>query len=107
MKFFSWLFKRRRKTEREESVVERVDTAILETEERRIVYQISEDLSHAVVVGYVGNISDVFIQGNYNGVPVTKIGKSAFANCNGLKWVEMGENVEIIEKSAFFSCKNL
>lgn len=50
---------------------------------------------------------DYRIPETYNGLPVTGIGKSAFAYNTAITGVTMGNNVKTIDGWAFFNCKNL
>jgi hypothetical protein len=91
-----------------------------------VIYDLSEDGSYAIVIGYTGSASNVRLAEEYMGVPVrliydnafkemsitsvvipdsvTKIGESAFAGCKNLADVTIGANVRLIGYSAFGNC---
>lgn len=64
--------------------------------------------NHYVVTG-IGTCTDteLIIPDSYNGLPVTKIGRDAFWNCNQLTSVTIPGSVTIIEESAFGVCYQL
>lgn len=79
--------------------------AVLETQ--GVLYDIATDRSHAVVLGYEGNASNVRIASTYNGIPVTTICESAFKNKQNLTSVVIPNSVTTIEGYAFSHCENL
>ncbi len=95
-----------------------------------VVYQLSENGSHAIVVGYVGTATDVVIANSFENMlvkeiakfafyennyitsvtipsSVTTIGCGSFSNCKALTKVIMGENVSLIDIGAFSGCSAL
>ena len=91
-----------------------------------IIYMVSDDGTYAEVVDYVASNKNVIIATEYKGVPVTKIGNSAFAEksimsvyipnsiidigpcafqyCRSLKSVTIGNRVTSIGNNAFSCC---
>lgn len=51
--------------------------------------------------------SEIIIPSYYEGLPVTVIGSSAFANCSSITKVTLLDGIETIEASAFANCINL
>ena len=68
-----------------------------------VLYEISEDGTHARVVGYEGNSKRVKVADTYEGLPVRVIGEEAFYNTI-VKYVYLPEGITAIEKSAFEWC---
>ena len=60
-----------------------------------------------IVVNYVGNESTIIIPSTYNGLPVKRIGNSAFKECSSIENIIISNGVEIIEPLAFYKCSNL
>ena len=71
-----------------------------------IVYMISEDGTYAEVVDYTASETSVIIAATYKGVPVTKIGNSAFAE-KGITSISIPNSITSIEDGAFRHCRNL
>ena len=94
-----------------------------------VIYEVSEDGTYAMVVGYKNPEVKVEIVGEYNGLPVkeicneafvnskitsviipdsvTSIGDRAFSTCSKLTDVIIGNSVKSIGTSAFFNCYTL
>ena len=73
-----------------------------------VEYEISKDGSYASVVGYTGKFAVVKISEDYEGVPVTHIGKRAFADLsNSLSEVIFPDSITHIEEEAFSFCHEL
>lgn len=94
-----------------------------------IEYSVGEDGKTASVTGYRGSAQNVVIASEYNGLPVTTIGKNAFSGkditslfipdsitvieqyalseCPSLKSVKMGNKVKEIGAHAFENCRAL
>ena len=71
-----------------------------------LMYQVSEDGTYAEVTAFWRTDATVCISDTYKGVPVTKIGDSAFAD-KTMSSVIIPEGVTTIGKSAFSGCNNL
>lgn len=69
-----------------------------------IIYELSDDKSYATVTGYTGSNKRIRIMPEYEGVPVTHIGKSAFAGNYGLYSISLTENITHIADQAFYDC---
>ena len=72
-----------------------------------IVYEVSEDGTYAIVVGYEGTETEVVIANEYNNLPVTSIGEDAFAYCDSLVSVTIPDSVTSIGYGAFAYCDSL
>ena len=72
-----------------------------------VIYDLSEDKSYAVVVGYTGTATKVKIAEEYNGVLVTMIYNSAFHDNDTITSVVISNSVTSIGDSAFSSCSSL
>ena len=60
------------------------------------------------IVAYKGeNIENLKLPDEIEQIPIVAIGEAAFANCESIRYVKIGENVEIIGDNAFAGCKNL
>lgn len=71
-----------------------------------LILKLSQDGTHYVVVGYK-NIPDcghIGIPAEYNGLPITEIGLSAFSNCSQIRNVVMTDSITKIGDSAFGWC---
>lgn len=97
--------------------------------EPTVIYEISADETYAEVVGYTGNLTELIIAQEYNGVPVktirgnafkdssitsitipnsiTTIGSSSFQGCKSLTDVTIGKGVTGIGAYAFYECDGL
>lgn len=56
---------------------------------------------------FLDNITEITIPEEYNGKPVTSIGKNGIRECYGLTSVIIPDTVTVIGKSAFERCSNL
>ena len=72
-----------------------------------VQYDLSNDGTYAVVVGYEGTETNVVIADTYQGVPVKRIGDHAFNGCSGLTRVVIPNGVISIGSSAFYNCSSL
>ena len=99
------------------------------SETEGIIYDISQDGTYAIVVGYEGTATKVLIASEYQGLPVksiyseafknsnitavtipdsvTTIGYNAFRDCDSLTSVVIGDSVTTIENYAFYDCDSL
>ena len=71
-----------------------------------VLYEISEDETYAIVVGYTGESKKVKIAERYNDLPVTTIGSEAFGNSN-ITNIEIPDSVTSIGNYAFRGCSSL
>lgn len=73
-------------------------------------FELNED-GNSYTLTYYNELSDakseVIIPENYEGLPVTIIGGSAFANHDELERIVIPEGVEIIDSNAFGGCSSL
>ena len=71
-------------------------------------FSINEDGESYSVTG-IGSCTDtdIVIPSEYNGLPVTRIGDIAFAECYSIVGVEIPSGVITIGKTSFYNCKNL
>lgn len=71
--------------------------------------KISGKEEYSVVGTTIVNIVDkeVVIPATFNGLPVTEIGKNAFAGCTDIESIILGTNVRVIGNWAFWKCSNL
>lgn len=67
-----------------------------------LVYQLSEDGTYAICTG-LGTVTgpDIIIANEYQGVPVTHIGREAFLNCEAIKTVTLPDSLTSIGYSSF------
>lgn len=75
--------------------------------EKTLAYALSEDKTYYTVKGIGGLTGDVEIPDEWKKKPVKEIAENAFANCQDLTGITVGNNVEIIGKKAFYKCSNL
>jgi len=71
-----------------------------------IIYELNETEDAYIVTGYNGDEEIVIIANGYNGLPVTKIDKSAFYKKSVVR-LEMSNHITEISDLAFFGCCNL
>ncbi len=74
----------------------------------RLDYELSQDKTSYIVTG-IGTYKDtnIDIPSEYNGLPVTSIGESAFSYCISLTSIEIPNSVTCIEDYAFTNCNSL
>lgn len=72
-----------------------------------IIYEVSEDGTYAIVVGYEGTKTELVIANRYNDLPVTSIGDYAFRYCHDLTSVMIPDSVTSIGDEAFCACDSL
>lgn len=68
-------------------------------------YKISEQ--QALVSGYTGSATEVIIPAQIDGYSVCGIGVSAFADCDNIESVTIGNNIKRISENAFSGCTRL
>lgn len=71
-----------------------------------VIYQISDDGTYAIVVGYSGTATNVKIAATYDGLPVRAICDRAF-DSNAITSVAIPDSITTISGSAFGDCRNL
>ena len=59
------------------------------------------------VIGWVGDIEEIIIPNQYNGIAVTGIGENAFSGCDTLTSVVISDGIVKIGYNAFLNCSNL
>ena len=71
-------------------------------------FKLSKDGTYYILTG-LGTCTDtkIVIPSEYEGLPVTTIGASAFSECTSLTSIEIPDSVTSIENYAFEGCKNL
>ena len=72
-----------------------------------LVFTISNDGTYYSVTDYTGTATEVYIPSAYEGLPVTRIGGSAFQFCSNLTGITIPNSVTSIGKSAFSVCSSL
>lgn len=77
-----------------------------QTTEDGLQYVVDYEQEIATITGYVGNATEIVIPAVLSGMPVTKIGTSAFQNSNVTK-VTLPDSVTDIGRSAFDGCESL
>ena len=76
------------------------------TASRGVVYAISSDGTYAEVIDYTSSATKVVVAEEYEGVPVTRIGQSAFEN-KSITSVTIPSSITSIDEDAFEGCYNL
>ena len=71
------------------------------------IYEISEDGTFVIIIGYVDQIPSISIPAELDGLPVREIADSAFAGNASLYSVSLPDTVSVIGKSAFRNCRSL
>lgn len=66
-----------------------------------VYYEVSADGKYALVTGYDGVSSKVYIAKEYQGVPVTNIGYSAFLENRNIREIVLPDTIIAIEDAAF------
>ncbi len=82
-------------------------TAQLTVKDGEFVYQIDETLGGAVLAAYKGASAIVEVPASYCGLPMVKIGQSAFEGNDAIQEVFLPDSVEVIGRRAFKNCKNM
>ena len=72
-----------------------------------IVYDFSDDKTHAIVVAYTGTSQKIRIAEEYKGLPVKEIYMNAFYDCDVITSVFIPDSVTYISYNAFYGCDNL
>ena len=72
-----------------------------------IIYELSDDGSYAIVVGYNGTATKIKIAESYNGVPVKEIYRESFKNNEKITSVIIPDSVTTIGYYSFSGCKSL
>lgn len=71
-----------------------------------LILKLSQDGTHYVVIGYkdIPLCGHIGIPAEYNGLPITEIGVSAFSNCSQIRNVVMTDSITKIGDTAFGWC---
>ena len=72
-----------------------------------LTYTLVNSNTTYAISGYTGEPVDVVIPSEYNGLPVTSIGKSAFYGCSSLTSITIPDSVTSIGNNAFYNCTGL
>lgn len=88
------------------SVLQPALTACAETEED-FVYTVNEDGAGVTVTGWNGTDAEVVIPDTLGGLPVTAIGRRAFAIKEQITSVSVPDSITIIPEGAFNACTGL
>ena len=72
-----------------------------------LIYSLINNDTEYEVTGYSGNLTEVVIPNEYEGLPITSIGAHAFEYCTSLKSVRIGKGVTNIKYCAFRECTSL
>lgn len=67
----------------------------------------SDNMSYSVVDIGTCNDTDIIIPTKYENLPVTSIGREAFAGCEGLTSITLPNSVTSIDDRAFYGCTEL
>ena len=70
-------------------------------------YEINADGESVTVTGVIGNVTELVIPDEINGLKVTAIKQRAFKNNTTLTSVVIGNNVTLIKYEAFMNCTNI
>lgn len=88
--------------------VGKISTSKLDMVDEFLVYEkISSEQGYAVVGSDKNKIEQVEITSTHKGLPITRISKEAFYNCDNLKKVFINEGLKYISANAFGECENL
>ena len=68
--------------------------------------QMNSDMQSYCIISYIGSAKDIVIPETYNGIPITRIGDSAFFR-KGVEKVTLSENIVSMGIDVFFECENL
>ena len=79
---------------------------VLASDNPDFTYEIN-DAGGITVTGYSGKAARVSVPGSIDGLPVTKIGRGAFADNRRIKSIDIPEGVREISAFAFDHCDNL
>lgn len=74
------------------------------------VYTLSDDQSYYVMSGYTGysgNLKELTVPAEYQGLPVKEISSSAFTGCSNLTSLIIEYGVEFIGDQAFLGCRKI
>lgn len=98
-------------TENEKKVVQRICSSCSEAEtftvDDGLAYSLNKDGESYTVINMDLDRQEVVIPSEYNGLPVTRIGENAFADCQKLTDVIIPDTVTYIGMSAFARCQSL
>lgn len=75
--------------------------------ETEFIFDIIEGKKEYRVVAVKTANKEITIPSTYNGLPITEIGKSAFAGIAEIEKVDIPDSVKIIGEKAFDDCRNL
>lgn len=70
-------------------------------------FELNEDKQSYTVVGKGTSTATSIVIDGHNGLPVTRVGYSAFAEDNTITSVKLGDYVEVIEDQGFSMCKGI
>ena len=68
--------------------------------------QMNSDMQSYCIISYIGSAKDIVIPETYNGIPITRIGDSAFFR-KGVEKITLSENIVSMGIDVFFECENL
>ena len=72
-----------------------------------IVFEANEDNTASSVIGYEGNKKNIIVPAEYNGLPVTELGKHAFGKCETVEKIHLPATIEHIGVYALLECPKL
>ena len=72
-----------------------------------IVFESNEDNTAFSVIGYEGNKKNIIVPAEYNGLPVTALGKYAFGKCETIEKLHLPATIEHIGVYALLECPKL
>ena len=68
------------------------------------IYRLINNNLEYEVYSVTSTLTELFMEGNYRGKPVTSLSANSFRNTKNLTTIEIGKNVKSIGDSAFYNC---
>lgn len=69
--------------------------------------QMNSDMESYCIISYIGSAKHVVIPTSYNGIPITRIGDSAFLRKNTIETVTIPTTIKSMGIDVFFDCENI
>lgn len=81
---------------------------VMSADDSLLEFELDYEGKSYVAAKYIGfDDETIQVPATYRGKPVTRIGTGAFKDCKSLKHISLGDNVTVLESSAFEGCINL